>query len=47
VIRPDPESRPGYLQRQMPVAEVPGDPQQVFRFGSFDFKDWLGGGADA
>ena len=47
MIRPDQDSRTGYLQRQMPIAEVPDNAQQVGRVGSFDFKDWLGGGADA
>jgi len=47
VIRPDPEARTSYLQRQVPVAKVPGNAQQVWRFGAFDFKDWLGGGAYA
>ena len=47
VIRPDPESRTGDLQRQVPIAEVPGNAQQVCRFGSLDFEDRLGGGADA
>jgi hypothetical protein len=37
----------GYLQCQMPVAEVPGDAQQICGFGGFDFKDRLGGGANA
>src|SRR5438874_564065 len=47
VISPDPESRTSDLQRQVPVAKVPGNAQQVWRFGAFDFKDWLGGGAYA
>jgi hypothetical protein len=47
MIRANSESRIGNLQRQMPIAEVPGDAQQVCRFSGFDFKDWLGGGADA
>jgi hypothetical protein len=42
VIRPDPESRTSYLQRQMPIAEVPGDAQQVCRFCGLDFKDDAG-----
>ena len=47
VIGANSETLTGYLQRQVPVAEMPGDAQQVRLFGSFDFKDWLGGGADA
>jgi hypothetical protein len=31
----------------VPIAEMPGDAQQICRFGSLDFKDRLGGGADA
>ena len=46
VIRPDTESPTGYLQWQVPIAEVPGDAQHVRRFGGVDFKDWLGGGTD-
>jgi hypothetical protein len=46
VIRPDPESRTSDLQRQVPIAEVPGNAQQVWRFGSLDFDDRLWGSAD-
>ena len=46
VIRPDPESRTGDLQRQVPIAKVPGNAQQVCRFGRLDFEDRLGGGAN-
>src|SRR5437879_3487711 len=31
----------------MPVAEVPGDPQQICVIGGHDFKQRLGGGANA
>ena len=41
------ESRIGNLKRQMPIAEVPCNAQQVCRFSRFDFKDWFGGGEDA
>ncbi len=47
MIRPNSEPRTSYLQRQMPIAEVPGDAQQVPQFSRFDFEDRLGGGADA
>src|SRR5205809_271881 len=46
VIRPDPKSRSSDLQRQVPIAEVPGNAQQVCRFGSLDFEDRLWGSAD-
>jgi hypothetical protein len=47
MIRANSESRIGNLQREMPIAEVPGDAQQVRRSGGVDFKDRLGGGAEA
>ena len=46
VIGANSQSLTGNLQRQMPIAEVPGDAQQICRFSRFDFKNWLGGGAD-
>ena len=30
------------LQRQMAVAEMPGDPQQARLIGGLDLEDWLG-----
>jgi hypothetical protein len=39
VICPDPESLTSYLQRQMSITKMPGDAQQVRRFGGVDFKD--------
>ncbi len=46
VIGANSEAFTGYLQRQMPIPNVPGDAEQICRFSRFDFKDWLGSGAD-
>ena len=46
VIRANAQPRPGDLQRQMPVPEMPGNPQQVCRTARLDLEDRLGGGAD-
>jgi hypothetical protein len=46
VILANSEAFTGHLQRQMTIAEVPGDAQQICRLGSFDFENRLGGGAD-
>src|SRR5215471_7452704 len=47
----DPAAEPGYhlgdLHGQMPVAEMPCNPQQIRRLASCDLEDRLGGGADA
>ncbi len=41
------EPRARYLQRQVPIADVPSDAQQVYGFGGFDFEDRLGSGPDS
>src|SRR5204863_8635447 len=46
VIGANSEAFTCYLQRQVPIAEVPSDAQQICRLSRFDFKDRLGGGAD-
>jgi hypothetical protein len=37
----------GDLQRQMPVAQMPGDAQQIRRISRLNIEDRLGSGADA
>src|SRR5262245_45974878 len=43
VIPADAQAFRQYLRRQMPVAEVPGDPDQMMRIVATDFQQWLGG----
>ena len=42
VIAPDPEALWHDLRRQMPVAEMPGDPDQMQRIGTPDLDQRLG-----
>jgi hypothetical protein len=44
MITPDPQAFGHDLGRQMPVAEMPGDPHQMQRIGAADFDQWLGRG---
>src|SRR5271166_185665 len=46
MIGADAQSLAGNLHRQMSVAEVPGNPQQICVSGSHNFGDRLGGGAN-
>ena len=46
VVRANAESFTGDLQRQMPIAEMPGNPQQIDTIGGLDFEDRLACGAD-
>jgi hypothetical protein len=45
VIRPNAQPLAADLKRQVPVAEVPSDPQQVRSIDGLDFQKRLGGGA--
>ena len=47
VIRADAQPFAGDLDGQMPVAEMPCNPQQIRRLASGDLADRLGGGANA
>lgn len=47
VIRADAQPVAGDLQRQMPVAEMPGNPQQIRPIDRLDLQQRLGGGANA
>ena len=44
VIAPDAQAFPGDLGRQMAVAEMPGDPDQMLRIGAANFDQRLGRG---
>lgn len=46
VVRANAQALAGDLQRQMPIAEMPGNPQQIDTIGGLDFEDRLGCGAD-
>lgn len=41
VIGANAESLPGDLKRQMPVAQMPGDPQQICPISCLDLENWL------
>ena len=43
MITPDPQAFGHDLGRQMPVAEMPGDPDQMMRVGATDFDQRLRG----
>ena len=45
MVGADAQPLAGDLQRQMPVAEMPGDAQQIGRTVGRDLEDRLGGGA--
>ncbi len=44
VVAPDPQTLGHDLGRQMPIAEMPGDPNQMQRIGAADFEQRLGRG---
>jgi hypothetical protein len=41
VIAPDAQASSGYLRRQMAIAKMPGDPDQVLRIVAADFRQRL------
>jgi len=46
VVAPDPQSAPRDLRRQMAVAEMPGETNQMLRVVTSDFQERLGRGYD-